>query len=543
MNEEKLNSVEELNIDELSAQEQQPVVADGAPTTEPVAQQTVANEENARNVQEKGLNALTYNERLGASIEIATYLAEFQQQNVDFAKQINLKLQFPILRDFDEKDFWQFLKSVNKITTDQKNNFLTAYVLFYVFSSGKYPQECFRGVVERIEDTTLGEVSRVGKELTLKLSQVGSAKLAEKVKDLTKSFQRQLESEDIAAIAQGEQNVGIAKICELFWEVFVTKYGNYRPVFWKNKLAEFYGKKYAIRESCEFKEQGKKVEIYAVSYEGKLNKPLHYVCEDCSFVTVYDENTWLAVSADGVGSCATSYLGSQFATETLSDVIVGYLQNNHLLAGDKKRKWFNGKFKPVSAEEWGAFMYFLRFELATEFYNAWESAVKMSEEFKQDATAEVGQFTSTLQFAFGCEAFVACGRIGDGSYFVRKKERNGNAFLYGGTLLDDCISGVTQTAVLTIAHLKTNPTALQIDFFRPDEITDIVISSDGVSGALGDTVEDVNKFTCKMRALPFEKRCEELSAVARACSDYNETQRGSGDDCTLVHVCFRDELK
>ena len=520
MNEEKLNADEKLNVDdELND--------NGIKTQQEVV---------------KGLNELTYNERLGASIEIASYLAEFQQQNVDFSKQINLKLQFPVLRDFDEGDFRQFLDTVSKPTADQKNNFYTAYVLFYVFSSGKYPQQCFKGVAEKMEDTMLGEVNSAGRELTSKLSQVGCAKLADKAKELVRSFQRQRESEDIAPIARGEQNVGVAKICELFWEVFVTKYGNYRPVFWKNKLAEFYGKNYKIRESCEFKEQNKRVEIYAVSYEGKLNKPLHYVCEDCSFVTVYDEDTWLAVSADGVGSCATSYLGSQFATETLSDTIVGYLQSNHLLSSDKRRRVL-GKFKPVSAEEWGRFMYFLRFELATEFYKAWESAVQMSEEFQSDANADVGQFTSTLQFVFGCEAFVACGRIGDGSYFVRKKERNGNGYLYGGTLLHDCISGVTQTAVLTIAHLKTNPSALQIDFFKPNELTDVVISSDGVSGALGETVEDVNKFTCKLRALPFEQRCEELAVIARACSDYNETQHGSGDDCTLVHVCFKDDLE
>ena len=509
---EKLNSVEELKVTEEVAQE----------------------------VAVKQLNELTYDERLALSVEIAEYLAEFQQNNVDFTKQINLKLQFPVLRDFDAAGFEQFLSTVNKVTADQKNNLYTAYVLFYVFSSGKYPENCFSGVAEKAEDTAVGAVNSAGKELATRLSQAGCAKLADKARELAKSFQRQTESADIAAIARGEQNVGIVKICELFWEVFVTKYGNYRPIFWKNKLAEFCGKKYAIRESCEFKEQGKSVEIYAVSYEGKLNKPLHYVCEDCSFVTVYDENTWLAVSADGVGSCETSYLGSQFATETLSDTIVGYLQSHHLLTGDKKRKGLGGKLKPVTAEEWGRFMYFLRFELATEFYDAWESAVRMSEEFQKAPESEVGQFTSTLQFAFGCEAFIACGRIGDGSYFVRKKERNGSGYLQGGTLLNDGISGVTLTAVLTIAHLKTNPTALQIDFFRPDEITDIVMSSDGVSGALGDTVEEVNKFTCKMRALPFEQRCKALSAVARACSDYNETQGGSGDDCTLVHVCFKD---
>lgn len=509
----------------------------GEELNEPFVEERVVTEP----VTYKAISSLSFKERQEEAINIATYFAEMQQENIDFARQLKLlKSKFPVLSNLDVKYFPHIICTINKLTESQTNNIFSAYVLFYVFTAGRYPQDYWKGVTERLEDTTLGKIRAMGKEFSLKFSQAGNGKLADKINEITKGFQRQTEDLDIGSLVSMEESVGIARIYELFWEVFVMKYGNYRPSFWKNKLTEFYGKKYAIRELCEFKEQSKNVDIYAVSYEGKLNKPLHYVCEDCSFATIFDENTWLAVSADGVGSCENSYIGSQLATEILGETIADYLQKNNLVSDENENQGIINESKPVDEDAWAKLMYYLRFKLAYDFYNAWEAAVKMSKEFQGDPSAEIGQFTSTLQFAFGCKAFIACGRIGDGSFFVRKRERSGNSFYYGGTLLDDCISGVTQTAVLTIAHLKTNPSALQVDFFRADEITDIIISSDGVSSALGYTVEEVNKLACELSKLPFEKRCEELSRMARFCSDYNETQHGSGDDCTIVHVSLKN---
>ena len=554
--ESQLNIMEEVAQEQAVSADEEEIVAADLPATQaevvqpmvesvPVTQEdaldtSVDKKADTENPIDRKLCSLTLKERQMVAIEVAAYFAELQQQDVDFVKQLKpLKSMFPALYECDEGYFPRIIKTVSKLAAHQRNNFFTAYVLFYIISAGKYPHEYWKGATEKIEDTILGEIRNAGKEFSSKFSQAGCGRLADKINEITKSFQRQTEYDDIASMVRAEESVGIARIYELFWEVFVMKYGNYRPSFWKNKLTEFHGKKYAIRESCEYKEESKIAEIYAVSYEGKLSKPLHYMCEDCSLVTVYDENTWLAISADGVGSCENSYLGSQFATEMLSKTIAAYLNDNHFLVTDKKRKGFGDKLKPVDADSWAKLMYFLRFELANKFYDAWESAVQMSKEFKSDPKAEIGGFTTTLQFAFGCEAFIACGRIGDGSFFVRKKECNSNGSYYGGTLLDDCISGVMQTAVLTVAHLKTNPSALQVDFFRPGELTDIIISSDGVSSALGYTIEEIDKFACRMHALPFEKRCEELSWVTRSCSDYNETQHGSGDDCTIVYISLK----
>ena len=99
---------------------------------------------------------------------------------------------------------------------------------------------------------------------------------------------------------------------------------------------------------------------------------------------------------------------------------------------------------------------------------------------------------------------------------------------------------MTQTEVRSVAHLGNAPSALLVDFYRPEEVTDIVITSDGAEGVVGDTVTAANAFARRMRELPFEKRCEVLSATARDCSDCNETNHGSGDDSTIVHIVLKE---
>ena len=496
------------------------------------------------------LEELDLKRRQSEAIKIAGYFADLQQEKgTDFICRFGRDREmFPILYAFSEREFTDVVKTMGNVSQDKKNNVFTAYVLFYIISAGKYPQEYWPdGVLNKSEDTLLGVIRSKGKELESKLASDGYGNVGQSIIRIINNYRREKESRYIAAAVGGEECVGIATIYELFWDVFVMKYCNYRPLFWKEKIGEFYNKEYKIRvdedRACEFKEtkEGeKRVEIYAVSYEGKLDKPMHYSCEDCSFVTFYNDNMWLAVSADGVGSCKNSHNGSLLATEKLSDVIVDYLKEKKLLPGDGLGKVVFGKYRAISNEVWSNLMYFLRFELAHEFYEAWEAAVKSSGEFIENEDFDITQYASTLQFAFGCAAFIACGRVGDGRFFVRKKEKFESGYYYGGVLLDDCISGVVQTAVMTVANLKYNPSALQVAFFRPDEVEDIIISSDGADSALGDTVEKVSKFAEKMHKLPFDERCVELSRVARLCSDCNGTQNGSGDDCTLVHICIKD---
>lgn len=470
----------------------------------------------------KMISEYTYQEKQEIAMNAASLLDLIRQEPVDFSVQLKrLKDELPVLMDCEECFFEPIVNSVTHFSELQKNNMFAAYILFYIFT-GKYPQDYWEETIKPIDQIAFGKIQKKGMEYFDVLSCLGYREQANAQYRMTLDFQRCIESEDIAPLLSENEGMGLAKLLEMFWEVFVRKYGNYSPSVWKQKISEFRGKTHSIRESCEFKEARTRVDIYAVSYEGTLEKPGHNVCEDYSFVTFYDENTWLAVSADGVGSCSYSSFGSMAAARTLSNTIAKYLKKNKFFRMYSKRKYF------------ADCMYYLRFQLASDFYKEWELFVKRESGMPTD---DMTAFSSTMQFAFGCESFIACGRIGDGSFYIRKQE--GDCF--GGMMLNDGISGVTQAGTFTVANLNTNPSILQVDFFRPSEITDIIISSDGVSGALGDSVVKINKFVCKLHEMPFEDRCKELSRVARNCAEYNETQHGSGDDSTIVHIFLKQK--
>ena len=155
---------------------------------------------------------------------------------------------------------------------------------------------------------------------------------------------------------------------------------------------------------------------------------------------------------------------------------------------------------------------------------------------KNYVNGEEERYTCTLQFAFGCKAFTVCGRVGDGLFFVGKREVVGGRECKGGMLFDDCISGVTQREVLSVACLKDNPSALRTAIFRPGEVTDVIMASDGAECALGTTVRKLIGLCEKLRAMAFADRLEALHKRARQGADYNETQNGSGDDSTVVYI-------
>lgn len=68
------------------------------------------------------------------------------------------------------------------------------------------------------------------------------------------------------------------------------------------------------------------------------------------------------------------------------------------------------------------------------------------------ADSDIKEYASTLLFVFGCESFVACGILGDGKFFVRKKETVDNCDMPGGIFLSDGISGITRSEVLSTVN-------------------------------------------------------------------------------------------
>ena len=489
------------------------------------------------------LTAMSLDERLAAAIDLMNCLSELQRENADLPSRIGTILAAcPALSELDVGRYPELLRTMKRQTPPQSNNVFAAFLLFYILSRGAYPQDCWTAAAEDAGNTVLGQIRGQVSVFSSALSKAGADEAAEAVKGVEREYRRGVERTDLEGLVSGEAHVGLVKIYEMLWEVFVTKYEGYSIPVWSNVLLEYRDKAFVIREGCEYREQRGNVEIYAVSYEGKLSKPMHFHCEDCCLVEVFDKNTWLAVSADGVGSCENSYYGSEFAVKALKDAIGKYLRRNQIIRRRRTRDEQGNKqrLKPIPDEVWANLMYYLRFDLAKALYSAWASAVRASDVFKSDPNATLEQFSTTLQFAFGCKAFVACGRVGDGLFFVRKRERRVRNRNDGCLFLNDGISGVTQTEVRTVAHLGNAPSSLLVDFYRPEEVTDIVITSDGAEGAVGDTGTAANAFVRRMRALPFERRCEALSALARDCSDYNETNHGSGDDSTIVHIVLKE---
>ncbi len=461
-----------------------------------------------------------YDERREIALKVARAFAGAEQELTNYARVLQeIEENNPTYPAFDRERIAAVLHSMGNARPAQQCNVFAACVLFRILN-GSYPQDCWGDAIVEGSRTRAAGISAGGKALAELYGKCGLYQCEKAQSSLTKRALNGMEGADIALLASDADVIGATKLNELFWEVFVDKYGNYKPSIWEKKLEEFKNKTYELRENCEYLERREGVEIFAASYQGGT----HVKCEDYSLVRFYDDQTWLAVSADGVGSCLHSFMGSELAVKELESLVGECVRRSGVLGNKELKK-----------ERAAALMYYFRFELAHELYLRWSARVERLPEFKTSGSA-FSDFSCTLQFAFGCSAFIACGRVGDGSFYVRKREELGGEEKLGGFMLNDGISGVTQAAVHTVVHLNKNPRSLQTTFFHPEEVADIVISSDGVSGSIGESVEEAERFLRPLDGLDFETRCGRLSRLAKRCSDYNVTQCGSGDDSTLVHI-------
>ncbi len=493
---------------------------------------------------------LDFGGRRALAREVINYLCGLSA-DADHVKSLKeIRTKFPVLAEVDTRAFDRICDTIKKMNVIQRNNLFAAYLLFYIFTSGRYPAQYWKEAETEYSETKLSRLRDGGRQFAGNMPEDGEYR--GRFEELLKSCRRAYERQCVSAVLRKDDGFGMTKIYEMLWEVFFTKYCNYKAESWKNSLDEFASKDYVVREidrnsvrvRCEYAEDAKNVQIYAVSYEGKLDKPMHTECEDCSFVEFYDDDTWLAVSCDGVGSCVGSAIGSYVATDAVSAAIGGYLSENCMLSAGRENarqrtfaKFLSGRDKKNADDgKWANMMGFFLDGFAAKVYDYWANAVtEICRERGLDAV-DLGNYASTLQFAFGCRKFIACGRLGDGTYFVGKSNGAAEGRTRGGTMLDDAVSGVTQAEVLTVAHLKRNPLAIQVCFLRPEETDDIIISSDGCDSFLGRDVSALLKYAERLGAMPFGERCAALSLAARRCTEYNDTMYGSGDDSTIVHI-------
>lgn len=420
------------------------------------------------------------------------------------------------------------------LTLSKRNNIYLAGVIFYILSGGKYSLDVWRECAVPYAKTQIAALKNEIKNFNKAANGYLSATEAETMSSFANNLALGIKRKDVAAVVENDGEVGQVKLFELLWEVLVTKYSNYRPKSWLQSIEEYLGKEH--NRVCSSSVNFKDAEIYSVSFEGKLDKPAHTNCEDYSYCYAFDDGGWLAVCADGVGSSVNSSIGSM-ATLVLKDVLKEKLKPYVVVS-----KFFGGeKRKPVAKNEeyWAELMSYFRFNLAGEFYKKWFSYLCDYEEDK-GKTPNPADYATTLQFAFGCKKFIACGAVGDGVFFVKKREKTGETERVGGRFINDGVSGVTQTAVFAVPHLKNNPSALHVEFFNPDEVDSIIITSDGAGAALAGDEKTLCGILGELSAVEYKERCENIERLARRCADYNETNFGSGDDTSVSHILLKN---
>lgn len=467
------------------------------------------------------IEKIDYEQRVALALQLLSGL-NGEKNIFHLLKKRKFYNSFPFMNRFKYKDVPSFIA--------KNDNYLIAYLVFYIISGGKCPQDAWGDVIADYDKTPIGKLESATSSMKSTIEDLCGRRVAS---DFERKFDAILLEQKRKNVFEAMGNlcgVGSTKIFELLWVVFSKQFEYYDLAFWIKTLQEFYDKKYIVREEPH-KECDDHIELFTASYEGRLSKPGHNGCEDYSYAEKFDDNIWLVVVADGVGSCIDSALGSKTIAMCLTDCLRKYL-TDHRFIKNAKRMW--GASTP-DARDYAELMYYIEFSLAKDLYKKWEEAIKRSPDYQRASKENMSEFATTLQFAFGCAKFIACGVLGDGSFYIKKKVHEG-ASTGGGFVLNDGLSGVLRHEVLTVPHLKNNSRALQISFYNYDDISDIFISSDGVTNAIGETVESADKFVSNISQFPFDERCRALEQLAQKCSDCNETNFGSGDDSSIAFV-------
>ena len=95
-----------------------------------------------------------------------------------------------------------------------------------------------------------------------------------------------------------------------------------------------------------------------------------------------------------------------------------------------------------------------------------------------------------------------------------------------------------------MAILDTNPRSLQINFYRRDEVKDILITSDGVSPIFKDDSIKAYYIMKDLYQSKYFERIEKLEKMARHGSDVNTVDYSSGgDDASVAYISFGNEEK
>lgn len=483
----------------------------------------------------KPLSERSFRERIAAAAEFAK-LFEGEEKTSSLLKK----------RDLFGADPRRLYAPAEYGAEGKEREYVLAALIFYLLSGGKYAQDVWKDVLKPGAETDYQIVRASFKTLASTLRPILSG-VEKELSPFSKETVTALKRNDVAlALAEADMDgteTGGCKLFELLWEVLVTKYGLYSAAFWGKTLSESAQMTHICR--CHSELVREDVELFSVSYQGRLEKPSHPTCQDYSECVFFDDallgDAFLAVSADGVGSSVHSAVGSELAVKALIAALYDLLPAETETHARFKR--LPNRRAPVflradgnGESVYGSFMENLRFGLASKLYEGWRKRV----EEVGGADADDAAYCTTLQFVFGCRRFLACGAVGDGVFAVKKHEKIGDGEIAGIFRPGDGISGVTRSNVLGVPHLRTNPDALQIFFFDPAEVDSVLIASDGADALFDLPPEELVRKMEELERLGARERGERLDRLARIGADCNETNYGCGDDCSIAFVRLKD---
>lgn len=401
-------------------------------------------------------------------------------------------------------------------------NLMTVYALVYLFT-GKYPEEIWGEEVTGKENT-VGRYKDLLGAYTGGCARLGFPPRLRKLNDESLAFVEHGLRGTLARRFLDVSKVRNANLAEFLSDCAVLKdryfaTRSYGPKDWADLIEKELAraeKKNAPKVERHARFQG--WELHGVTMMGNT----HAKCDDDAKITRFDRETWFACSADGVGSSPFSHLGSHLAAEAFET---------------RLREAYKHFRRPAEL------MHYIRFGLAQDAFKLWRKNLRRE---LKERDPELSDYATTFLFTFACRHFIACGMVGDGNFIVEKRETIREA-RYGYLDLTDGISGITQTSVITVPHLRKNPRALQVTFFAPDEVSAILMASDGANAIRFGNVEGVlfpqksdlqsaAEVLAELRGETFESCGAKVRAMCGQFSSSNKCSGGRGDDCTIVYL-------
>ncbi len=376
------------------------------------------------------------------------------------------------------------------VSSSVSKNLLIAYILSYVFT-GKYPDEIY------------GDLFHTGKSL---------------INENTSEAEKTEIKGNFAKIFRENSHFALQGLSEHLSNAII---------FREHSLeGKRYGKKIWIdivssekeRESVSFTVDSHinhilgEWELHAVTKMGAVHKK----CDDYSKVCTVGDNAWFACSADGVGSSGKSHIGSRLAAETFLELLT---KANERFSNPKALKKYISNNLPREAS------------------SLWREKLTL----EMGEGVDLKNYATTFLFAFGNDDFVACGKVGDGNFFIECSPYFWSHDYYS-------VEGSKKgSMVYCVSHLLESPELMEIKFYSSKAVKQILITSDGANALRFENKEgvlvpqnqsdkNVESVMEYIRDWEYEKNVWFTRYTCDKFSQSNHYAGGRGDDCTVVYI-------